>query len=73
MLTYFAAAGCILRATVKTTGQDPGIIRGTVRQTQLQLMCDSVTCPETNFTTCDTYRDLGIPQGMTAMVLAIRV
>ena len=53
----------------KGTGEDQGSSPGTDLQTQLQLMCDNVTCAVTNFTACDTYGDLGIPQGIATMVV----
>ena len=62
---HFAAGRCQLQATVKSEevetkeGERPEIIH----QTQLQLLCSNMSCPMTNFTTCDTYTDLDIPRG----------
>ena len=51
-LICFAVGSCRLRAMVQT---NQGNHSQEVRQTQLQLLCDSGNCPPTNLVTCDAY------------------
>ena len=61
ILRYVTIDGaCRLQASVRRV---VGEKNETLHQTQLQLKCDSDSCPPTNFTTCDTYADLGISGG----------